>query len=118
MNFLCPLGEISLCQNFKLCYKITSRIVAISPLNSRFLRCILALECTTNMEKYAMRGAYAKNMKERRRTALAQENRHVTEWRWEEGNELVTHVCMKKKGCAWRSIVYRETIEDFEETLS
>ena len=73
-------------------------------------------ECITNMEKYAMRVAYAKNMKERRRTALAQENRHVTEWRWEESNELVTHVCVKKKGCAWRSIVYRETIEDFQET--
>ena len=54
-------------------------------------------EWITNMEKYAMSGAYAKNMKERRRTALVLENRHVTECRWEEGNELVTHVCMKKR---------------------
>ena len=51
-----------------------------------------------NMEKYAMSGAYAKNMKERKRTALVHENRHVTEWRWEEGNELVTHVYIKKRG--------------------
>ena len=49
---------------------------------------------------------------------LIHENRHVTEWRWEEGSELVTHVCMKKRGRAWRSIVYRETIEDFQDTFS
>ena len=75
-------------------------------------------EWTTNMEEYAMSGAYAKNVKERRRTSLVHENRHVTEWRWEEGSELVTHVCMKKRGRAWRSIVYRETIEDFQDTFS
>ena len=75
-------------------------------------------EWITNMEEYAMSGAYAKNVKERRRTSLIHENRHVTEWRWEEGSELVTHVCMKKRGRAWRSIVYRETIEDFQETLN
>ena len=51
-------------------------------------------------------------------TSLVHENRHVTEWRWEEGSELVTHVCMKKRGRAWRSIVYRETIEDFQDTFS
>ena len=75
-------------------------------------------EWITNMEEYAMSGAYAKNVKERRRTSLIHENRHVTEWRWEEGSELVTHVCIKKRGRAWRSIVYRETIEDFQDTFS
>ena len=75
-------------------------------------------EWITNMEEYAMSGASAKNVKERRRTALVYENRHVTKWRWEEGSELVTHVCMKKRGRAWRSIVYRETIEDFQDTFS
>jgi hypothetical protein len=75
-------------------------------------------EWITNMEEYAMSGAYAKNVKERRRTSLVHENRHVTEWRWEEDSELVTHVCMKKRGRAWRSIVYRETIEDFQDTFS
>jgi len=72
----------------------------------------------TNMEEFASSGAYAKRVDQNRRTSLVHENRHVTEWRWEEGDELVTHVCMKKKGRAWRSIVYRETIEDFQETLS
>ncbi|XAT57605.1 hypothetical protein GN241_09660 [Rhodobacteraceae bacterium IMCC1335] len=72
----------------------------------------------TNMEEFSSSGAYAKRQDQSRRTSLVHENRQVTEWRWEEGDELVTHVCMKKKGRAWRSIVYRETIEDFKETLS
>jgi len=71
-----------------------------------------------NMEEFSSSGAYAKRVNRNRRTSLVHENRHVTEWRWEEGDELVTHVCMKKKGRAWRSIVYRETIEDFQETLN
>ena len=71
-----------------------------------------------NMEEFSSSGAYAQRVDQSRRTSLVHENRHVTEWRWEEGDELVTHVCMKKKGRAWRSIVYRETIEDFKETLS
>ena len=51
----------------------------------------------TNMEQFSSSGAYAKRVDQSRRTSLVHENRHVTEWRWEEGNELVTHVCMKKR---------------------
>jgi hypothetical protein len=51
-----------------------------------------------NMEEFSSSGAYAKRVNRNRRTSLVHENRHVTEWRWEEGDELVTHVCMKKKG--------------------
>ena len=69
---------------------------------------------TDNMEKYALSREHAKSAKERSRTALVHENRHLKEWFWEDNGELVTHVCMTKKGLTWRSIAYRETIEDFE----
>ena len=72
----------------------------------------------SNMKEFSSSGDYAERLSQRRRTSLVHENRHVTEWRWEDGDELVTHVCMKKKGRALQSIVYKETREDFEETLS
>ena len=71
-------------------------------------------EWIANMKDFSLSGEYAKRRKKGSRTSLIHENRHVTEWRREDGDELVTHVCMKKKGLAWRSIVYRETMKDFE----
>jgi hypothetical protein len=45
------------------------------------------------------------------------ENEHVTELRWEEEGDLITHVVLKKKGLAWRSIVNRVALEDLEEVI-
>ena len=54
----------------------------------------------------------------RRRTALVHENPFVTEYRWEEKDEIVTNIVLKKKGLAWRSIVNRVNFDDFEEDLA
>ena len=68
-----------------------------------------------NMKEFSSSGDYAKRLSQGRRTSLVHENRHVTEWRWEEGDELVTHVCMKKKGRAWRSIKTRG--KDYDQAI-
>ena len=70
-----------------------------------------------NIEEWVLSGEYANFTKDRRRTALVHENDHLTEYRWEEKNEIVTHVVLKKRGLAWRSIVNRVPIEDLEEDL-
>ena len=69
------------------------------------------------MDKWVTSGDFAKETKERVKTSLVHENEHVTELRWEEDGDLVTHVVLKKKGRAWRSIVNRVPLEDLKEVL-
>ena len=71
-----------------------------------------------NIEEWVLSGEYAKFTENRRRTALVHENPFLTEYRWEEKDEIVTHIVLKKKGLAWRSIVNRVTFDDFEEDLA
>ncbi len=71
-----------------------------------------------NIEEWVLSGEYAKFTKARKRTALVHENHHLTEYRWEEGEKIVTHVVLKKKGLAWRSIVNRVPFEDFNEEVA
>ena len=72
---------------------------------------------TDRMEKWVFSGNFGKDTKERRKTSLVPENEHVTELRWEEDGDLITHVILKKKGLAWRSIVNRVPLEDLEEVI-
>jgi len=74
-------------------------------------------EWTDRMEKWVFSGNFSKDTKERRKTSLVHENEHVTELRWEEEGDLITHVILKKKGLAWRSIVNRVPLEDLEEVI-
>ena len=69
------------------------------------------------MDKWVTSGDFAKETKERVKTPLVHENEHVTELRWVEDCDLVTHVVLKKKGLAWRSIVNRVPLEDLEEVF-
>jgi repressor of nif and glnA expression len=42
-----------------------------------------------------------------KRWTLMHENEYVEEVRWEEGDEIVTHVSLKKDGLLWRGFVNR-----------
>ena len=69
------------------------------------------------MEKWVTSGNFTQETRERVKTSLVHENEHVTELRWEEEGDLVTHVVLKKKGLAWRSIVNRVLVQDLEEVF-
>ena len=63
-----------------------------------------------NLDKFMSKPENAKELIERRRNALVQENHFVTEVRWKENGEIVTNVFLKKDGLGWRSIVNRVPI--------
>ena len=42
-----------------------------------------------------------------KRWTIIHENDYVSELRWEEGNEVVTHVSLLKEGLLWRGFVNR-----------
>ena len=42
-----------------------------------------------------------------KRWTTIHENDYVSELRWEEGNEVVTHVSLLKEGLLWRGFVNR-----------
>ena len=42
-----------------------------------------------------------------KRWTLMHENEYVEEVRWEDGDEIVTHVSLKKDGLLWRGFVNR-----------
>ena len=69
------------------------------------------------MEKWVTSGNFTQETRERVKTSLVHENEHVTELRWEEEGDLVTHVVLKKRGLAWRSIVNRVLVQDLEEVF-
>ena len=69
------------------------------------------------MEKWLTSGDFTQEIRERVKASLVHENEHVTELRWEEEGDLVTHVVLKKKGLAWRSIVNQVPLEDLEEVF-
>ena len=69
------------------------------------------------MDKWVTSGDFVKETKERVKTSLVHENEYVTGLRWEEDGDLITHVVLKKKGLAWRSIVKRVPLEDLKEVF-
>tara|TARA_B100000886_G_C20259500_1_gene422256 strand:- start:403 stop:747 length:345 start_codon:yes stop_codon:yes gene_type:complete len=74
-------------------------------------------EWANKMEKWVTSGDFTQETLERVKTSLVHENEHVSELRWEEEGDLVTHVVLKTKGLAWRSIVNRVPLEDLEEVF-
>ena len=67
-----------------------------------------------NLDKFMSKPENAKELIERRRNALVQENHFVTEVRWKENGEIVTNVFLKKDGLGWRSIVNRVPISSIK----
>ena len=53
-----------------------------------------------------------------KRWTLMHENEYVEEVRWEEGNEIVAHVSLKKDGLLWRGFVNRVKNQSWTDHFS
>ena len=47
-----------------------------------------------------------------KKAEVVHENFYRVEWRWQDGDEIVTNVSLKKDGQLWRSVVNRIPISD------
>ena len=47
-----------------------------------------------------------------KKAEVVHENFYCVEWRWQDGDEIVTNVSLKKDGQLWRSVVNRIPISD------